>query len=64
MERGAEIASGSGKDNNVVFVAGATGNVGSRAVRSAFLACSGWDASRTGRKLDGNGDRSLGDCKT
>jgi NADPH-dependent curcumin reductase CurA len=33
---------GSGKDNNVVFVAGATYKVGSRVVQHAFVTCSDW----------------------
>ncbi|KAG0627969.1 hypothetical protein M758_2G240600 [Ceratodon purpureus] len=55
VERGAEITSGSGKDNNVVFVAGATGNVGSRVVRelvkSGFQVRAGVRAVAKGQAL-------------
>lgn len=42
MEKEEVTTTGSGKDNNVVFVAGATGKVGSRVVKYSFLACSDW----------------------
>lgn len=40
------------KDNKVVFVAGASGKVGSRVVRLAFLISSGWNIYQVERPLE------------
>ena len=55
MEKETEMTTGSGKDNNVVFVAGATGKVGSRVVRelvkSGFRVRAGVRAVARGQSL-------------